>query len=41
MDPNETAETCALRELREETGYVGELFTDRSFAVSPVMFNGK
>lgn len=25
VDPNETLEECALRELREETGYVGEL----------------
>ncbi|KAH7063918.1 NUDIX hydrolase domain-like protein [Paraphoma chrysanthemicola] len=39
MDPNETAETCAIRELKEETGYVGVLFQDKSFAVSPVMFN--
>lgn len=25
VDPNESIETCALRELREETGYVGEV----------------
>ncbi|OAK97382.1 hypothetical protein IQ06DRAFT_380081 [Phaeosphaeriaceae sp. SRC1lsM3a] len=39
MDPDETPETCAVRELREETGYVGEVFKDKSFDVSPVMFN--
>jgi 8-oxo-dGTP pyrophosphatase MutT (NUDIX family) len=39
MDPGETAEACALRELREETGYVGEVM-EGSFGVSPVMFNG-
>lgn len=25
IDPNDTVESCALRELREETGYVGEV----------------
>lgn len=25
VDPNESVETCALRELKEETGYVGEI----------------
>jgi ADP-ribose pyrophosphatase len=30
MDPNESAETCALRELKEETGYVGELVDDQT-----------
>ena len=30
MDPNESPETCSLRELREETGYVGELVDDQS-----------
>ena len=39
VDPGETAEACALRELREETGYVGEVM-EGSFGVSPVMFNG-
>ena len=24
LDPNETPEMCALRELKEETGYTGE-----------------
>lgn len=41
MDPDETPETCAIRELREETGYVGEVFKDKTFDVSPVMFNGE
>ncbi|KAF2028185.1 hypothetical protein EK21DRAFT_114101 [Setomelanomma holmii] len=39
VDPDETAEMCAIRELKEETGYVGELVKDKSFDVSPVMFN--
>ena len=39
MDPGETPEACALRELREETGYVGSVM-EGSFGVSPVMFNG-
>jgi len=39
MDPDESAEECALRELREETGYVGKVM-EGSFGVSPVMFNG-
>jgi ADP-ribose pyrophosphatase len=25
VDPNETLEECALRELKEETGYLGEI----------------
>jgi ADP-ribose pyrophosphatase len=41
MDPNETPETCAVRELKEETGYIGEIVKDKSFDVTPVMFNGK
>lgn len=39
VDQGETAESCALRELKEETGYVGEV-VDEGFGVSPVMFNG-
>lgn len=39
MDPGESAEECALRELKEETGYVGKVM-EGSFGVSPVMFNG-
>ena len=34
IDPNETAEECAVRELREETGYHGV-----ATLVSPIMFN--
>ncbi|KAH8704593.1 NUDIX hydrolase domain-like protein [Phaeosphaeriaceae sp. PMI808] len=39
IDPNETPETCALRELKEETGYVGEVIMDKSFDVSPIIYN--
>ncbi|EGS23724.1 uncharacterized protein CTHT_0004250 [Thermochaetoides thermophila DSM 1495] len=35
IDAGETPEQCAVRELREETGYVGEVLD-----TSPVMFNG-
>ena len=41
MDPNESPETCAIRELKEETGYIGELVQDKSFDISPIMFNGR
>jgi 8-oxo-dGTP pyrophosphatase MutT (NUDIX family) len=41
MDPNETPEACAIRELKEETGYVGEVVKDKSFDVTPIMYNGK
>lgn len=40
IDPKESPEVCAVRELKEETGYVGEVVND-GFGVSPVMFNGK
>jgi ADP-ribose pyrophosphatase len=40
MDDGESAEECALRELKEETGYVGKVI-EGSFGVSPIMFNGK
>ncbi|KAF1808614.1 hypothetical protein P152DRAFT_462339 [Eremomyces bilateralis CBS 781.70] len=36
IDPNETPEECALRELKEETGYVGEVIGD---GAGFVMFN--
>ena len=39
VDPGESVETCALRELKEETGYVGEVVSGPT-AVSPLMFNG-
>ena len=35
IDPNETVEECAVRELKEETGYVG--VADQT---STVMYNG-
>lgn len=39
IDEGETPEVCALRELKEETGYVGEVIKDGS-AISALMFNG-
>lgn len=39
IDPNESAEVCAVRELKEETGYVGKVIGE-GFGVSPIMFNG-
>ncbi|KAF2714546.1 hypothetical protein K504DRAFT_420442 [Pleomassaria siparia CBS 279.74] len=38
IDPKESAETCAIRELKEETGYLGEVM-EGGFGVTPVMFN--
>ncbi|KAI9676166.1 MAG: hypothetical protein M1817_000911 [Caeruleum heppii] len=38
VDEGETAERCAVRELKEETGYVGEVVRDGT-GVSPLMFN--
>lgn len=35
IDEGETAEQAAIRELKEETGYVAEVLE-----TSPVMFNG-
>ncbi len=35
VDPGESAAKSAVRELREETGYVGEVSE-----VSPIMYNG-
>ncbi|RFU29727.1 hypothetical protein B7463_g6608, partial [Scytalidium lignicola] len=37
VDPNETPEECAVRELREETGYIGEAIPDRT-GIRPVLF---
>jgi ADP-ribose pyrophosphatase len=36
IDEGETAEQAAVRELKEETGYVGEVLE-----TSPIMFNGE
>ncbi|KAI0010919.1 ADP-ribose pyrophosphatase [Xylariaceae sp. FL0662B] len=38
IDENETAEQAALRELKEETGYVGEIVPDRG-AKRPILFS--
>ncbi|KAG9682267.1 putative ADP-ribose pyrophosphatase, partial [Aureobasidium melanogenum] len=38
VDEGEDAESCALRELKEETGYVGEVIKG-TLGVTPVMFN--
>lgn len=35
VDQGETAEEAAVRELREETGYVG-----KATLTTPIMFNG-
>ena len=35
IDEGETAEQAAVRELKEETGYVGQVLE-----TSPIMFNG-
>lgn len=40
IDEGENAEVCALRELKEETGYVGEIVRG-GFEMTPVMFNGR
>ncbi|KIW02409.1 uncharacterized protein PV09_06228 [Verruconis gallopava] len=38
IDEGETPEQCALRELKEETGYVGEIM-EGGFGMTPLMFN--
>ncbi|KAI5243353.1 putative ADP-ribose pyrophosphatase [Aureobasidium subglaciale] len=38
VDEGEDAETCAVRELKEETGYVGEVIKG-ALGVTPVMYN--
>ncbi|GAB7339775.1 hypothetical protein MBLNU457_6330t2 [Dothideomycetes sp. NU457] len=38
VDDGEDAETCAVRELKEETGYVGKVI-EGSLGKTPVMFN--
>ncbi|KEQ97027.1 hypothetical protein AUEXF2481DRAFT_38428 [Aureobasidium subglaciale EXF-2481] len=40
VDEGEDAETCAVRELKEETGYVGEVIKG-ALGVTPVMYNGQ
>lgn len=40
IDEGETPEQCAVRELKEETGYVGSVVGE-GFSVSPVMYNGE
>lgn len=40
VDADETLEQCALRELREETGYVGEVL-GADDGPRPILFSGK
>lgn len=40
IDEGEDAVTCAVRELKEETGYVGKVIEGR-LGITPVMFNGE
>ena len=39
IDPGESPEECAIRELKEETGYIGEVL-EGNMSVSTLMFNG-
>ena len=39
IDEGESPEECAVRELKEETGYAGEVVRDGT-EISPLMFNG-
>ena len=39
IDAGESPEQCAVRELKEETGYLGRVTGDGN-GVSPLMFNG-
>lgn len=39
LDEGETAEACAIRELKEETGYIGKVIKDNGTSLSPIMFN--
>ena len=41
VDENETAAQSAVRELKEETGYVGTVADSGDFGVGCVLFNGK
>jgi ADP-ribose pyrophosphatase len=40
VDEGEDAEACAVRELKEETGYVGTVIKG-PLGVTPVMYNGR
>ena len=39
LDEGETPEACAIRELKEETGYIGEVISHDGVTASPIMFN--
>lgn len=40
VDAGEDAETCAVRELKEETGYVGKVI-EGPLGKTPILFNGE
>lgn len=40
VDPGETPEESAVRELLEETGYVGEVVPDRTGGPRPILYSG-
>lgn len=40
IDKDETPEECAVRELKEETGYIGEAISDRT-GVRPILYGGE
>lgn len=38
IDEGETVEACAIRELREETGYVGEVVKGSRLSIPPIIY---
>lgn len=41
VDPNETIEQCALRELKEETGYVGKISGNSNGRDNKIIYNDR